>query len=277
MHRPSCSVRILDSDFVLECDDVRWIRFLGQIWEPFAQEPSHERSESRLIISQQANVWTVEGAGLGGFGSHDAGGVAGWIRNALFRRALEDAKGLSAIHASAVERDGVAVLLAGNSGVGKTTLALEMLRSGWKVVADDLVPIRHDGTITPFFKPLSVKDSSSFRDWYHESWTWPEDPDAAYLIPVSALPRTVQVQMSISTVIFPTFELGRPRGALEIVSPGIGLAESIRHLYRSTPEVVRSFSKATTGSAWWSIRFGSPDQAMHELQSMLLSSYAVGG
>jgi RNase adaptor protein for sRNA GlmZ degradation len=43
------------------------------------------------------------------------------------------------IHATAVARDGVAVLLMGRSGAGKSDLALRLIDRGWRLVADDRV------------------------------------------------------------------------------------------------------------------------------------------
>lgn len=47
------------------------------------------------------------------------------------------------IHATAVARDGAAVLLVGPSGAGKSDLALRLIDRGWNLVADDrVVPVR---------------------------------------------------------------------------------------------------------------------------------------
>lgn len=53
--------------------------------------------------------------------------------------------GLEVFHASAVEIDGGAVLLAGASGLGKSTLALNMHLGGSGFLADDSVAIELDG------------------------------------------------------------------------------------------------------------------------------------
>jgi hypothetical protein len=41
------------------------------------------------------------------------------------------------LHASCVERDGVAIAFAGSSGSGKSTLATAFCRQGWRLVSDD--------------------------------------------------------------------------------------------------------------------------------------------
>lgn len=56
-----------------------------------------------------------------------------------FMRARPD---LLWIHAGVVERDGEAMLLAGPTGQGKSTLSTRLLEMGWKFMSDDLAPLR---------------------------------------------------------------------------------------------------------------------------------------
>jgi hypothetical protein len=46
------------------------------------------------------------------------------------------------VHASAVMKDGAALLLAGSSGVGKSTLAWLATQAGWAVLSDDVVYVQ---------------------------------------------------------------------------------------------------------------------------------------
>jgi hypothetical protein len=50
-------------------------------------------------------------------------------------------RGYEALHASAVDSPEGVVAVAGPSGMGKTTLALELLRRGWLLVADDVLTL----------------------------------------------------------------------------------------------------------------------------------------
>ncbi len=46
------------------------------------------------------------------------------------------------LHASGAERDGFVMLIAGPAGVGKSTLVVRLIESGWRLLGDDIVPIR---------------------------------------------------------------------------------------------------------------------------------------
>lgn len=51
--------------------------------------------------------------------------------------------GMVSFHAAALAKDGRAILLMGQKGAGKSTLAAALQQMGWTLLADDLVRIRH--------------------------------------------------------------------------------------------------------------------------------------
>lgn len=61
--------------------------------------------------------------------------------------------GLFPLHAGgAIRPDGIAVLMTGESGSGKTTAALRLAAAGWPWLGDDIVLWDRNGTIHPFAK-----------------------------------------------------------------------------------------------------------------------------
>lgn len=52
---------------------------------------------------------------------------------------LLTARGRQALHACAVERNGRAIAVAGESGSGKSTAALKLIDAGWRLLTDDLL------------------------------------------------------------------------------------------------------------------------------------------
>lgn len=65
------------------------------------------------------------------------------------------------LHASAVERDGRALLMTGASGSGKSTLSALLGQRGWRFLGDEfaLVDLRN-GALRPFPRPISLKNES---------------------------------------------------------------------------------------------------------------------
>lgn len=65
------------------------------------------------------------------------------------------------IHAGVVAGDGGAILLAGPSGHGKSTLALELAVRGWTLFSDDFAPLAlTDGTVAPFPRAIGIVPGS---------------------------------------------------------------------------------------------------------------------
>jgi HprK-related kinase A len=65
------------------------------------------------------------------------------------------------LHASAVERDGRALLMTGHSGAGKSTLAALLGERGWRFLGDEFALVDLDsGALHPFPRAISLKNES---------------------------------------------------------------------------------------------------------------------
>lgn len=66
------------------------------------------------------------------------------------------------LHAASVERDGEALLLVGESGSGKSTLAALLGERGWRLMGDEFVLLRLDGSglADPHPRAVSLKNQS---------------------------------------------------------------------------------------------------------------------
>ena len=67
------------------------------------------------------------------------------------------------IHASAVAKDGRAVLITGPSGAGKSDLALRLLDRGFALVSDDQTIVRRDGDKLLAAAPASISGKLEVR------------------------------------------------------------------------------------------------------------------
>jgi|CXWL01.1.fsa_nt_gi hypothetical protein len=72
-------------------------------------------------------------------------------------------RGLYTIHATALEHNGRAILIPGNSGRGKTTSFISLLRSGYRYLSDDHPLLQDSGThveVLPFPIKINVTDAT---------------------------------------------------------------------------------------------------------------------
>jgi len=77
----------------------------------------------------------------------------GYFLGMLPLAALLYQRGLLAFHAASVTNGEVALLLAGDSGVGKSTLLTVLLQRGWRMLGDDLAIVGLDGKGQPVVFP----------------------------------------------------------------------------------------------------------------------------
>jgi HprK-related kinase A len=65
------------------------------------------------------------------------------------------------LHASGVERDGLALLMTGESGAGKSTLAALLGERGWRLLGDEFALLDPEsGLLHPFPRAVSLKNES---------------------------------------------------------------------------------------------------------------------
>jgi len=65
------------------------------------------------------------------------------------------------LHAAVVERDGLAVILPGEPGAGKSTLCAALAHHGWRLLSDEMTIISlQDGRVIPNPRPVSLKNES---------------------------------------------------------------------------------------------------------------------
>ena len=64
------------------------------------------------------------------------------------------------LHASAVSKDGNAIVIVGESGSGKSTSCAILSKKGYNFISDDITPISRDGKVGNFPNSISIKEPS---------------------------------------------------------------------------------------------------------------------
>ena len=77
----------------------------------------------------------------------------------VHKEALKDVADSIRIHAGCGEWDGRRFIVVGDKGVGKTTLMIHLLFSGFRIIGDELVLVR-DGKAMPFPRRFHIKEGS---------------------------------------------------------------------------------------------------------------------
>lgn len=72
----------------------------------------------------------------------------------LYHALVEHAPPGWLLHAAALEHDGEALVFAGESGAGKTTLSLALIARGWRLVTEEIVLVAEDSSVSGLARPL---------------------------------------------------------------------------------------------------------------------------
>jgi Coenzyme PQQ synthesis protein D (PqqD) len=90
--------------------------------------------------------------------SPEAAVVVGALHVAILERLWPATEWFALMHGAALVRGGEGIALLGPSGNDKSTLAAALMRSGFDLLSDDIVPLAApDATIVPWPLPLSLK------------------------------------------------------------------------------------------------------------------------
>ncbi len=90
----------------------------------------------------------------------DATQVAHYAHLVLVNAAAAMTENLLVLHAGAVAHHDQAAVLVGASGWGKTTLTMELVRRGWRLLTDDFAPVTREGVVEPFVRRVNVTERS---------------------------------------------------------------------------------------------------------------------
>lgn len=115
-----------ESEFWMDIDDVA--RYWVRNGEEITVEPYPEADETSIRVY-------LLGSALGAL---------------LYQR------GLLLIHGNAIEVNGACLVCVGDSGAGKSTLAAAFLQEGYRLLADDVVPVNEQGLATPGFPRIKL-------------------------------------------------------------------------------------------------------------------------
>ncbi len=124
------------------------------------------------------------------------------------------------VHGGCVIKYGEALLIAGTTGRGKSTLTLALLDAGWSFAGDDMIPIDRAGRAIALPLGAHVKDTEALLQGGATRWAqWIEAPGGLQWPDRSA---PAGHRAPVSAVLFPDFTRGAEREILP-VTPEVAL------------------------------------------------------
>lgn len=142
------------------------------------------------------------------------------------------------IHSAVVERDGLALVLPGQPGAGKSTLCAALAHGGWRLLSDELTIVSQaDGRVQAVPRPISLKNGSigligdrfptadltrPVTQTHKGSIAYARAPDAAVAF--------AKVSAPIGYVVFPKYKAGAEM-AYEPLSRAAALSELMKNTF----------------------------------------------
>lgn len=136
------------------------------------------------------------------------------------------------IHAAVIEKSGKAVVMPAPPGSGKSTLCAGLINRGWRLLSDELTLIsRHNGTISPLARPVSLKNESIdvIRQFAPGAAIGARSRDTAkgtvaHMRPPDDSVRNADIFAVPSWIVFPKYQLDSP-ARLEEFPKGLAFTE----------------------------------------------------
>lgn len=184
--------------------------------------------------------------------------------------ATDDAVGLHA--AGVVGCDGSHLLLA-RSGVGKTSLLVELLRLGHAGLTDEMVflPLEGGGLRT-WPKPLSIKHDSTI-DVASDLDPQSVRPRSFRSVPISEVGAVAASAAPLRSFVFLERPPGHNQPVLEALTPGdalVAIGDHFLNFRRIGPEpTLRIVADAVATSVRWRLRLGDPTESAEVLDQHL--------
>jgi hypothetical protein len=223
-----------------------------------------------VSMTQTATGYTIRGAEEVEYQLGDLPSLLPLLKDEIRLQFMRSRPDLLWLHAAAVERNGNALLIAGRSGQGKSTLSTHLCDNGWRLLSDDVAPVRMTtDTVIPF-PQTPVRRMNPGRTVADV-----EIPRLSREVIAYANDAVFRAEAELGAVLFVRFDMDSD-ASLQSIRPGPAALELLRNLtnfmdHRGTA-VDRAADLARRLPAY-SLIWSDPSRAVKEIDALPLSRF----
>jgi len=212
----------------------------------------------------------------------DIGNIIAALELALYQRVVEAiASTLISIHASAMAIKGEAIVCAGASGAGKSSLCTQALLTGANYCSDEFALLDANGNIHPFSRPLQwehIKHPAFSHHTMIQSRLFNrgeyqfKQPDGSVKISQLWLPQQLQhTAIPLKIIILPQFIVGSTTSIMPMTrSTAILKLASLLHHRNSIQHNIQTLhQRIPTTCKLYTLRFGNVADAWQQVLELL--------
>lgn len=261
-------VRLLETVVEIHTEEEQAGRLLSLLWAEMTTGDATVPVRTYEVARHDEHGW-IATAGDDVEAVHESlWGLADALRFRMLELCEERLQGFVTLHAAAVARAGRLVLLAGESGAGKTTLTLALLEAGWTYLSDDLAPVSRDTVLVhPFPKPLGVKDPAAWESVRVSFPGWEGTaPAGSFLVPASRWEVATE-PLPAAALLFPRYAAGATP-VVELLSPAQAAAAASAYLRRLDPSTLGLLKRLCTGAVCARLTYGSSEEALSAIDDV---------
>lgn len=162
-------------------------------------------------------TWTVGSGAQRYYTGPEAGDAAVALQDATSEALAGACRNGLVLHAAAVATGGLAVVLPGKTGAGKTTLTAHLVRRGFRYLTDELTHLPFGSSLVSGFpRPLGLKVSG--RGLVEtDQWEVVPGSSTTLVLPESTTQAGTPAT-GLSAIVFPRFAPGAPVSALPLTA-----------------------------------------------------------
>ena len=194
--------------------------------------------------------------------------VVAYVLWEITRLLLENVSPHVPIHSGAVTLDGRAMVLAGRSHAGKSTLTAWLTTRGWGFLTDEVATLDLSGgrpVVEPFWRPVGVRRRGPLENVIPE-----DDTDDPALVPASTL-GSLASAAPLAVVVLPVYSPGHSHD-LEPLTPAetlMGLTEHLPLLRQQGRRSFASVAAVAESVPGYALRVDDLDEAEGRLRDLM--------